>query len=206
MTTLKSPAKLATLKSPAKPATLRHKALKPTGMKFIPKMEMIIGGYGDPPNGFLNGQNSLTEWIFYWAMAKVYNNPKGNDVRLPPFYGGWPDWGYQVAELGGFVRAPGSAVIDFIVYQGRTIIGIRIQTERFHIFTDSRRQAYDQLQQASLERNGLTVIDIYDTELLGDPSGQKAVIAAKRAIGRLEKLNPVIARTAIRGSHMKVLG
>lgn len=196
---------MKSLAAPPRPPTLRHKAEKPTGPRFVPKDDVLISGYGDPPPGFLNGQNSLTEWIFYWAMAKVFGNPRGSDVRLAPFYGGWPDWGYQVAELGGHTRALGSAVVDFVVYQGLTIIGIRIQTERFHIFTESRKQVYDEIQRAQLEGNGLRVVDIYDTELLGDPSGQKAIIAAKRAIGRLENINPIVARTAIRGSRLKVL-
>lgn len=175
---------------------------RPTGPAFIPKGETIIGGYGDPPPGFVTGQTSLTEWIFYWALAKVFKDPK--DPRVPPYYGG-RDWGYQIAELGGYVRAVGSAVIDFVVYQGATTLGIRIQTEHFHIFTASRKHAYDMLQAAQIEGKGITIVDVYDTELLGDPSGQKAVIAAKRAIGRIEKQNPVLAGTAIRASRLKVL-
>ena len=196
---------MAKLASPAKPPTLRHKALKPTGNRFVPKIETLISGPGEPPDGFLDGQNSVTEWYAYWALAKIFNNPRGTDVRLGPFYGGWPDWGYQVAQLGGFVRALGSAVVDFVVYQGAVIIGIRIQTEHFHIFTSSKQQAYDSFQRFDLERNGLSVVDVYDTALLNDPSGQKAVIAMKRAIGRLEDLNPVVGRTALRGSKQRVI-
>ena len=195
---------MRSLSKPTGPPTLRHKTERPTGLRFVPKMEQVPGP-GDPPDGFLNGQNSLTEWYFYWALAKVFNNPHGNDVRKAPFYGGWPDWSYQTAELGGHVRALGSAVVDFVVYQGMTLIFIRIQTERFHLFADNKKQAYDRLQRATLESNGPYVVDVYDTAILNDPSGQKAVIAAKRAIGRIQDINPDIGRTALRGSRQKVI-
>jgi len=137
-------------------------------------------------------------------LARVFQNPKHPEVG--PFYGGSPDWSYQVAELGGFTRAIGSAVVDFVLYQGRTIIGVRIQTEHFHLFTDSAKQASDAFQRVNLEASGMTVVDIYDNEILGDPSGQKAIIAAKHAIGRLERVNPITGGTAIRASRLKILG
>ena len=192
------------LSAPQRPPTLRKKASKPTGPRFVPSLEQVHG-YGDPPPGFLDGQNSVTEWMLYWALARIFNNPRGDDVRSAPFYGGWPDWGYQTSELGGHVRALGSAVVDFVVYQGATVIGIRLQTERYHLFANSQRYAYDLIQRSQLERNGMTVVDVYDTALLGDPSGQKAIIAAKRAIGRIEDLNPITSGTALRGSRLKVI-
>ena len=185
--------------------TIRHKADKPTGPKIIPRTK-FVSGYGEPPPAFLTGQNSLTEWICYWALARIFNNPRGERVREQPFYGGLPDWGYQVAELGGYTRALGSAVVDFVIYQGGTIIGVRIQTERFHLFTSSKKQEYDALQRMGLESNGLRVVDIYDDEILGDPSGQKAILAMKRAIGRLEKINPIVSRTAIRAARLREIG
>lgn len=191
------------LATPPKLPKLRTPAKSPLGPRFIPRIEEVITGPGDPPPGFLTGQNSVTEWLAYWSLAKIFENPK--DPRIPPFYGGFPDWGYQVAELGGYVRALGSAVVDFVVYQGATIIGIRIQTERFHVFASARQQAYDALQRANLESNGMRVIDIYDDQLLGDPSGQKAVIAMKEAIGRIEKVNPILSGAAFRASRLRVI-
>lgn len=190
---------MAGLSAPSRPPLLRHKAQKPTGMRFVPQGEQIMGGYGEPPAGFLNGQNSVTEWIAYWALARIFQNPKGDDVRSGPFIGGWPDWSYQVKFSAN--TTSGRTAVDFVINQGATTIGIRIQTERYHIFTSSRIQAYDSLQRFNLEK-GMEIVDIYDNELLGDPSGQKAIIAMKRAIGRLENINPVVARTAIRGSRM----
>lgn len=191
------------MSKPADLPDLKKAPKAPTGPRFIPAHELVVGGYGDPPPTFLTGQNSLTEWIAYWALAKIFNDPK--DPRQPPFFGG-VDWGYQIARLGGFVRAIGSAVVDFVVYQGATILGIRIQTERFHTYAGSKRHGYDLIQRATLEGSGLTVIDVYDTDLLGDPSGQKAIIAMKKAIGRIERVSPINAGTGYRASRLKVLG
>lgn len=191
-------------RTPAKPKGITTPPRVPYGPSILRSIqkETYGSGYGEPPPGFVVGQTSVTEWIAYWALAKIFDDPK--DPRMPPYFGG-RDWGYQIDRLGGYVRAVGSAVIDFVVYYAVTTIGIRIQTERFHLFADSRRQAYDTLQRAELERSGITVVDVYDTDLLGDPSGQKAIIAMKRAIGMLEPVNPIIAGTALRGSRLRVI-
>ena len=109
-----------------------------------------------------------------------------------------------MAKGGKWVRALGSAVVDFVVYQGDTALAIRLQTEHFHVFTDSRKQASDMMQRVNLS-DEFIVIDVYDEELLGDPSGQKAVLAVKRHLGRLERINPVLSGKAMRGSRIKVL-
>lgn len=189
---LSTPPRLPTIAGPPK---------RPQAPRFVPKDEYIVNGPGEPPPGFLDGQNSLTEWIVYWSLAKIFRNPA--DPRIGPFFGAYPDWGYQVAALGGFVRALGSAVVDFVVYQGRTMIAIRVQTEFFHIYTSSKKQAYDEIQRARLEKAGMTVVDLYDQDILGDPSGQKAIVAVKQVIGRIERINPVIGGTAIRGSRLR---
>lgn len=181
---------------------LRANVVRPRGPRAVNVREQIIGGYGDPPPGFIGGQNSITEWIVYWALAKIFDSPK--NPRIPPFLGG-EGWSYQVAKGGKFRRAIGSAVVDFVVYYGRTAVALRIQTEYFHTFTDSRKQATDLMQRVNLTGNDLQVIDVYDTALLGDPSGAKAIVAIKRAIGMLEDVNPTTAGTALRASRMKVL-
>lgn len=193
---LASPPRLPKLKGPPK---------APTGHAFVPKIGETISGYGEPPPGFINGQNSVTEWIAYWALYKILGTSY-DDPRRPPFFGLFPFFEYQSSELGGYTRALGSAVVDFVIHQGGTHLGIRIQTERFHIFATSRIHAYDALQRAQLEANGLRIVDVYDTQLLGDPSGQKAVVAMKRAIGQLEDLNPVLSGSAYRASRLRPLG
>lgn len=193
---------MKTLTSPPKLKTLRTKTVIPQGPRFVPKMTEVPGP-GDPPPGFLTGQNSLTEWYVYWAFQKIFKEPR--DPRQPPFYGGYPFWAYQKAEIGGFVRSLGSAVVDFVAYQGGDTLGIRVQTERFHVYADARKQAYDALQRATLERAGIRVIDMYDTQVLGDPSGQKCIVNLKQILNRIELVNPDIAHTAFRASRLKAL-
>lgn len=189
------------LSRPAKIPRLAHAPIRPSGPAVLNVAEFFVGGYGEPPAGFVVGQTSVTEWIYYWALAKVFNDPK--DPRIPPYFGG-ENWSYQVAKGGKWVRALGSAVVDFVVYQGDTALAIRLQTEHFHVFTDSRKHASDLLQRVNLS-DEFIVIDVYDEELLGDPSGQKAVLAVKRHLGRLERVNPVLSGKAMRGSRIKVL-
>lgn len=198
---------MKTLAAPPKPPTLRHQPQRPTGPRFVPKQEMVMGGPGDQPwPGFITGQNSLTEQNAYWALGVIFNNPPRDKIKFPPFVGGWPDWGYQVPLLGDHSRAIGSAVVDFAVFQGGTKIAIRIQTEFFHLTTTAVKHASDVIQRAQLEAVGYDVIDIYDNQLLHDPSGQKYIITMKQAIGRLQQINPIVAGTVIRGSRQKIIG
>lgn len=144
-----------------------------------------VGGPGAPPPGFVVGQTSADEWIFYWAMAKVTGTPK--DPRMPPFFGG-DDWIYQKAVDGG--RKKGGAVLDFYYTGSTPPIGIRIQTERYHIFTTGRKQAYDALQKQEVSQN-YVVVDVFSQDYLADPSGNTACKIAAQAIkgeGRVDVL------------------
>lgn len=192
---------LRTLKPVAKPAKLRAPATKPTGPRYLRITEQIIGGPGDPPTDFIGGQNSVTEWYVYWALFKILGTSV-DDPRKPPYFGLPGKFVYQSSQMGGYVRALGSAVVDFLVTYGATLVALRLQTERFHIFTDAAKQAYDTIQRANLSKT-LTVIDIYDEDILGDPSGAKAIVTCKRALGLIEDLNPVTAGTAIRASRLR---
>lgn len=191
------------LSSPPKLPTIRTKATRPTGLRIIPKSETLISGPGESPPGFVSGKTSESEWPPYWALAKIFKNPI--DPRLPPFFGGAPDWAYQ-SEQNTLFGISGSTNVDFVVFQPPTIIGVRILSERYHLFTSSEKQAYDEQQKAALEAAGVTVFDLYEDEYLLDPSGQAAIIAMKRAIGRLSSLNPLTSGTALRASKMKTLG
>ena len=190
------------LSTPVKLPKLRANVIRPRGPESIHIKEQFIGGYGDPPPGFIGGQNSITEWIVYWALFKVLD-PTANP-RKPPFFGLPGKFDYQSPQMAGFVRALGSAVVDFLIRQGGTFIALRIQTEFFHIFTDERKHAYDMVQRANLMKK-IRVIDLYDNELLGDPSGAKAIVAVKRALNMIESLNPILSGNAIRGSRLKVI-
>lgn len=189
-------------KTLAKPASLRKQAARPTGPKHLRVVEQFVGGYGDPPPDFIGGQNSLTEWAVYWGLFRIFD--ESADPRKPPFFGLYPFFEYQSAQMGGYVRALGSAVVDFLCHLGSTMVALRVQTEFFHIFTDARKQAADALQRAQLSKT-MTVIDLYDDDILGDPSGAKCIVTLKRALGMIESLNPITAGNAIRGSRLKVL-
>lgn len=183
-----------------KPPKLRRPPARPYGPIALRQKETFVSGPGDAPTDFIGGQNSETEWVCYWGLAKMFDNPK--DPRMPPFTGGYPDWEYQSPQLGLFIRAPGSTVVDFLVHYGGTHVGLRIQTERFHLFTDSQKIASDIRQRAELMRF-IDIIDVYDQDLLGDPTGAKAIIALKSALALIEPPNRALTKTAIRGSRLR---
>lgn len=157
--------------------------LGPEVLGFRHAVQRIGAGPGNPPPGFVGATTSLTEWIFYWAMAKVFHDPV--DPRKPPFFGG-RDWGYQLAT-GAFTRQIGSAVIDFVFYANRVRVAIRIQTARFHDAVGALKQGYDRIQLVTLQSQGWRVQDVYEMDFIHDPSGQAAVIVAKEAIGLIQR-------------------
>lgn len=174
-------------------ARLRTPARIPKGSHLVQmaRAETHVGGPGDPPPGFVIGQTSSSEWRdLYWPLAKIFKNPV--DPRQPPFYGGWPDWAYQVPYLGAFTRSPGSAVVDATVYLGREVIGLRLQTQRYHILTESEKQASDALQRASLERF-IRVVDVFEIDGASDPEGTQAIQQIKFALSLIERISPIYA-------------
>lgn len=190
------------LSTPAKLPKLRENVIRPRGPASLHIKEQFVGGPGDPPPGFIGGQNSVTEWWVYWALFKIMD-PTANP-RKPPFFGLPGKFDYQSAQMGGFIRALGSSVVDFLVHYGHTHIALRVQTEFFHIFTNERKHAYDLLQRANLMKF-IHVVDLYDNELLGDPSGAKAIVAVKRALNMIESVNPILSGNAIRGSRLRII-
>lgn len=175
----------------------------PTGPKLYDlgtKPQHIGQGPGEPPPNFLTAHNSKDEWDFYWAMAKVKGTPK--DPRVPPFVGG-DDWQYQVPEsptsLGlGVGRVAGGSVSDFVSLGATGIpLIIRVQTERFHIFTNSATQMKDLFIREHL-RGVEKVIDVYSSDWLGDETGDAVCRIAALAIKGIELPSPIRYRTAIR--------
>lgn len=177
---------------------IRVPAAMPRGPRLYDIRAEHRGGPGEPPPGFLGNRNSAVEWLAYWGLAKAFNNPI--DIRQGPFDGGWPDWTYQEPDqVGAGLRG---SIVDFVVYnpgRGARPIAIRIQTEHFHTFADAEVQAYDSAQRIQLEQYA-DVIDVPDTALVGDPSGEKCVVAMKQAAGLIAFPNPIIAGTAVRAS------
>lgn len=193
----------------AKLPRLRVPAALPSGPRMykpVPLDEQpISSGPGQPPGGFLQPSTSLSEWYIYWGLSRLFNNPP--DPRQPPFYGGWPDWGYQSALYGGR-HGPGGAVADFLVYNPgspKNTVVLRVVTEYWHLYTPNAKHASDEMQKLALSAE-YTVIDVYDFDFINDPSGQETIITLKNVLGFVERPNPLWLGTSIRGSRMDMIG
>ncbi len=167
-----------------RPPSLKRPASLPTGPRLFrpPKDKGYISQTTTPPDGFVIGSTSRTEWMIYHAMSKIFGVPE--NPRQGPFYGAPGVWDYQKNAIGGR-RMPGGAVIDFVVYPGLKTNGrlyaFRIQTEYFHNYADSEKQASDLLQSWRLAEY-YAVVDLYDYEFASDPTNQAAIILVKRAL------------------------
>ena len=182
---------------------LRRPPAQPTGPKWVGVnvQKQVVGGPGAPPPGFISPANSKTEWMVYWALAKIFGNPI--DPRLPPFEGGRPDWTYQAAYNGG-AGTLGGTTIDFIVESGRQPTAFRIVTEYYHIFTDRRKQVGDELQKIAIA-DRYQVIDLYDQDFINDLTGQAAIQVIKMGLAMIERPDPILVGTSLRGSRMDIL-
>jgi poly(3-hydroxybutyrate) depolymerase len=152
-----------------------------------------VGGPGEPPVGFVTAHTSKTEWVAYWALAKVERDPP--DPRKPPYVGG-ANWTYQKAIDGG--RVVGGQVVDFVYVhpKGKTI-GIRIQTEHWHLMTDAATQMADfflKTHQRAVDQ----FVDVFDTDLLRDKHGKSACVAMANAIKGIGRISPLFAGDAER--------
>lgn len=178
---------------PPAPSRLRRLAALPTGPKWLrlradPERK---GGPGEPPPGFVRGSTSKSEWICYWALAKVLGTPR--DPRVPNEQGlflGGDNWRYQKP----FGDGRGSAVIDFLVFLEDGNIALRIQTFAYHFKTDARKQASDQAQFVHLGRF-FRVVDLNEDALIRDETGQGAILAVRAALTGGIDLNPLNAGT-----------
>lgn len=140
----------------------------------------------EPPPGFVTPTTSAEEWVAYWAMSRIFEDPAPDKVRMPPFYGGL-DWGYQLGD-----RELGSAVVDFVAYLPGEIIGIRLVTEFFHVAAGVQKQATDETQMLSLSR-WMTVRELYAQDIIEDASGESAIRAIVELLGGRERL-PIAVR------------
>lgn len=180
----------------SRPKPLRKVPTRPMGPRIYrlgQKPRRADGGPGEPPIGFVTPHTSKTEWVVYWAMAKVLGTPL--NPRKPPFTGG-SNWQYQ-KSVGGGRRVRGGQVLDFVVFSGVKSIGIRVETERFHIFTNATTHAYDfylRTHAVGVDE----VVAIYDSDFLGDTSGRAACAVVARAVKGEQDPNPIRLGTARR--------
>lgn len=169
---------------------LRRPAVRFTGPRGLQlqKDPEQRAGPGEPPEGFVTAQTSGDEWIIYWAMAKVLRDPK--DPRKPPYTGG-ANWEYQSSVDGG--RVVGGQVVDYVYMhpKGKTI-GIRLQSERFHVMVDAATQLQDFFLKTS-QRAIDQIVDIYSQDYLSDTSGRAACVVVANALKGNQAFAPPFA-------------
>jgi hypothetical protein len=148
-----------------------------------------------PPPGFVGAHNSATEWMCYLALALITGLPKS--PFAPPFVGGLPKWAYQKSEQGG--RVPGGSVSDFVVLNtnGTAQIGIRVETEHFHIWTDGAKQQKD-IYIATHLKTVNKIVRVYDQMFIDDPTGEKVCRIMALAMKGVELPSPIFFGTAER--------
>lgn len=172
-----------------------HVSSHPAGRRFLKLLTkpLQVGiGPGEPPEGFVGVWTSKTEWYVYWALCRL-TEPNKNP-RLPPFVGG-TRFVYQKSEKGG--RKPGGSVTDFVVNTPLGYVGIRVETERWHIWTTSDKimsDTYIRQHIASTERT----IRVYDQHFMGDPTGQEVIRVVGLALKLIELPDPIRFGTAER--------
>lgn len=152
---------------------------------LLNKPKDLVIGPGDPPPGFVTATTSLSEWVWYWASSKVYNDPK--DPRQPPYWGG-EKWGYQIAQAGGRSVLFG-AVVDFVYYLPGRTVGLRVQTARFHEEAGPEKRLTDAVQRMNLSR-WMTVLDVYEQDFLADRTGQAACALLVKTLGGRKNFRP----------------
>jgi hypothetical protein len=178
-----------------KPAVNRNtvRPLGPRLYKLAKNPDLVGGGPGEPPLGFVTGTTSRSEWRYYWALAKIFSDPL--DPRRPPFTGG-KEWQYQAAVDGRFTRDVGSSVIDFLIYQGVRKLGIRLQTERWHVMAGPQKFWKDFFLKTHSNEVDL-IIDVFDQYSLADRTGEATIKQLKNALKGNQEPDPVRLGTAL---------
>lgn len=162
----------------------------PKGLGLWITPERVVGP-GEPPPGFVSGTTSRSEWVAYWAMAKIFEDPP--DPSVPPYEGGM-NWKYQVPFEGGRSKRGGS-VMDFLVTLPAEMIGIRLSTERYHEAVDPRKKAFDRAQAMSLEKRNVRVEDLYEQDIIADTTGNAAIRRIIELLGGWDRVSPSRAGT-----------
>jgi hypothetical protein len=197
---------MARVKGLSKPAN-RRKAIRPPRLSSIPavprgpklysvpkSLQKGTNGPNEPPPGFVTATTSRVEWWVYFALFKVLAPNRDPRDGRNGFIGIPGIFGYQTAFEGGRNRTGGGQIIDFTIEPHELTTGqpvaLRLQTERFHVFTDDIKQGREQLLRSRLSRS-YVVRDLYEQNFLFDPSGQAVVIAVKNALRGMTEPNPV---------------
>ncbi len=146
-----------------------------------------VGGPGKPPEAFLSGKTSASEWPLWWAMAKIWGVP--TDPRRGPFEGDFGGiWGYQ--RYFPIQGATGKTNVDFVYYGKGHFIGIRVQSEHFHLATDAAQQALDEWLGG--HNYGVSqIVDVYEQDYLSDLTGASACKVMADACRGIQNAGPL---------------
>ena len=135
-------------------------------------------GPGEPPEGFVTGTTSKTEWYVYWALLKL----------CPPI---GVEFTYQESYQGGR-HIPGGSVVDFVIYMPLQTILMRVQTYRFHFTLGANKQYSDFEQKVALGDNeDMVVVDIYEQDFIDDDTGGQVLLVVLDAMNGIERTNPL---------------
>lgn len=153
----------------ARPIAPAHGVQRPGGSKRygVNVSPILVGGPGQPPSGFLTGNNSPLEWPIMWACEKVLGSKAGEG-----------DWDYQTRIS---PQLPGGIKPDFVIYDDPPLV-LRVQSDRYHINVNSWKAAYDLEQRLALERLGYHVIDVFPQYYVIDNMGPKTGAAAIQTV------------------------
>jgi hypothetical protein len=192
---------LPKLPKPSTPSAFHPKkpfAIAPKGPKHLhlgQRHTQVDAFPGNPPPGFVGAHTSRDEWEVYAAISVHMQDPK--DYWLPPFTGSRRgDWFYQASEAGG--RVPGGSVTDYQVKTPNGWMGIRLDTEKWHIFAGPGQQQKDLFIKTHTKSLQKTVT-IYSQDWLGrDDNGETLMRIVALALRGIEYMNPIRAGTAQR--------
>jgi hypothetical protein len=203
LTDLKGPNPIPRFGEGRPPANPRKTVVFPTGPKHLRLSKKPTKGettvWTVPPVGFLTAHNSIEEWQVFLAISFQRKTPR--NPFIGPFVGG-DDWVYQkAAPATAFgharLRAPASSVSDFAVQEGAGWLVIRLQTERFHVFTTSDIQEKD--AEIAVNLQGVTdVIDIFSADFIFDTTGETVSRIVARALKHIPSPSPTGFSSAIR--------
>jgi hypothetical protein len=198
---------LPKLPKPSRPSAFHPKrpfSIAPRGPKHLRlgQHPFRIGvGPGEPPPGFVGVWGSREEWLVYWAIATHKQDPK--DPRVPPFTGSRVGtWVYQspqspsvTSQMGG--RVPGGSVTDYQVQTPTGWIGIRLDTERWHVFAAPNQQLKD-LFIKTHSRAVQKTVTLFSQDFVEDETGEAVMRVTALALRGIEMPNPIRFGTARR--------
>jgi hypothetical protein len=142
-----------------------------------------------PWPGFVTATTSLTEQMAYAAIAIFMDDPQ--EWWKPPYNGGIY-WRYQQNIQGGRLML-GGQVIDYEVQYKGLIIGLRLQSSRWHVMAEHAKQVMDLF--AKTNTPGLVIRDIFEQDFVGDCTGRAAVAVISRTLTTAENASPLMFGT-----------